>query len=236
MLLFKEHRGASGTYEERGLRFEFNLVRMWEIEGRELVEEGDVRLLPFVPLTRCGREDVLKAEERIYNSELERSVKSDLLTALAIFAGLKDEELMMELFKRRRDIMIESPAYELIKREGFEEGVREGMERGLEIGAERGKLEEAREMVLEALSFKFGLLPEELVRQVKSIREREVLKGLLREAIAANSLDEFKQRLGKVLWTPDERALREPVETPSEWIPENLRGGERRRGDRRGRA
>ena len=195
LLLFKEHRGASGTYEERGLRFEFNLVRMWEIEGRELVEEGDVRLLPFVPLTRCGREDVLKAEERIYNSELERSVKSDLLTALAIFAGLKDEELMMELFKRRRDIMIESPAYELIKREGFEEG----MERGIEIGAERGKLEEAREMVLEALSFKFGLLPEELVRQVKSIREREVLKGLLRETIAANTLDEFKQRLGKVL-------------------------------------
>ena len=117
------------------------------------------------------------------------------MTALAIFAGLKDEELMMELFKRRRDIMIESPAYELIKREGFEEG----MERGIEIGAERGKLEEAREMVLEALSFKFGLLPEELVRQVKSIREREVLKGLLREAIAANTLDEFKQRLGKVL-------------------------------------
>ena len=136
VILFKEHRGAREIYEDELIRFRFRLVKLWEMDGGELLEKGDVRLLPLLPLTRCGREEVLEADKRIYNSDLERSIKSDLLTALAIFAGLKSEELMRELFQRRRDIMIESPAYELIKREGFEEGMREGMKEGMQRGIE----------------------------------------------------------------------------------------------------
>ena len=191
VLLFKEHGGARDVYEDEAIKFSFRLVRMWELDGRELVKSGDVRLLPFVPLTRCGREEVLEADRRIYNSDLERGVKSDLLTALAIFAGLKSEDLMRELFRRRRDIMIESPAYELIKREGFEEGKREGVQEGM--------LRDAREMVLEALEERFGIVPLRIAEVINGINERAVLKGLHRKAIRCASLEEFEEALREAL-------------------------------------
>lgn len=74
-------------------------------------------------------------------------------------------------------VMIESPAYDIIKEEGIKEGIQQGM------------LEEAREMVLEVLSVKFGVLPLELIRQIKQ---------LLRAAVMAEDLDQFRQELEKV--------------------------------------
>jgi len=203
VILFKEHRGAREIYEDELIRFRFRLVKLWEMDGGELLEKGDVRLLPLLPLTRCGREEVLEADKRIYNSDLERSIKSDLLTALAIFAGLKSEELMRELFQRRRDIMIESPAYELIKREGFEEGMREGMkegmQRGIEIGIERGMLEEAREMVLRAYRVRFKAVPPDVEEGISRIRSRATLASLLEVAITCKDPNEFREELKTAL-------------------------------------
>ena len=180
VLLFKRYGGVEEVYEDETIRMRLQVVRMWEIDGRELIESGEVALYPFVPLTSCEDEDVMEADRRIYSSDLERSVKSDLLTALAIFAGLRSEDLMRKLFERRRDIMIESPAYELIRREGFEEGVKFGM------------LEDARDMLLNVLEERFGVVPVRIVEAVKGINEREVLRGLLRRAIKCVSLEEFE--------------------------------------------
>ena len=96
------------------------------------------------------------------------------------------EAVVRRLLERRRDIMIESPAYEIIKEEGLREGIQQGM------------LEEAREMVLEALSVKFGVLPIDLIEEIKGIQLREVLKQLLRAAMTVESLDQFREQLGRV--------------------------------------
>ncbi len=82
--------------------------------------------------------------------------------------------------------MIESAAYELIKKEGFEEGLKQGL------------LEEAREMVLEVLEERFGLLPPSIVSKVKNIQQREVLKSLHRAAIRVKDLEEFKTLLKRI--------------------------------------
>ncbi|MCD6507556.1 hypothetical protein J7M22_13150 [Candidatus Poribacteria bacterium] len=78
--------------------------------------------------------------------------------------------------------MIESPAYEIIKEEGLQQGM----------------LEDAREMVLEALSVKFGVLPLDLIQRIKSIQVREILKQLHRTAVIARDLDQFRRELEKV--------------------------------------
>jgi len=96
------------------------------------------------------------------------------------------EAVVRRLLERRRDIMIESPAYEIIKEEGLREGIQQGM------------LEDAREMVLEALSVKFGVLPIDLIEEIKGIQFREVLKQLLRAAMTVESLDQFREQLGRV--------------------------------------
>ncbi len=103
--------------------------------------------------------------------------------------------------------MIESAAYEIIKKEGFEEGLKKGLKEGLEEGLQKGfqeglqkglqqgLLEEAREMVIEALEERFGILPPSLISKIKTIQQREILKSLHRAAIRAKTLEEFKALL-----------------------------------------
>ena len=57
---------------------------------------------------------------------------------MAIFAGLKNNNLAIELFKRRRDIMIESPFYDFIRNEAIKEGWNEGMKEGKKEGIKEG--------------------------------------------------------------------------------------------------
>ena len=117
---------------------------------------------------------------------LDRGVKADLLTVLTIFAGFRDRVLVEELLRRRRDLMVESVAYELIK----EEGLREGMERGMET--------RLREDVLEVLEVRFGRVPVEVEEQVRRLRGQETLEGLHRKAILVQSLEAFGEVLSSV--------------------------------------
>jgi len=187
VVLFNKREGVEEVYEDESIRFRYHLVRMWDIESEEILQKEEVWLYPFVPVM-CGKEgDIFEAEEKIYRSGLDRRDKADLLTALTIFSGFKGEKIVRKLLRRRRDIMIESPAYDIIKEEGIKEGLQQGM------------LEEAREMVLEALSFRFGVVPVEAVQEIKRIEVREVFKQLHRVAMSAETLDEFRKQLGKAI-------------------------------------
>ena len=159
VLLFRKHGGANNSYVDEVVTFRFRLIKMWEISGRELLDSSDVYLYPFIPINRCSEDEIYEAEEKIYSSPIERKSKGDLLTALAIFAGLRSKDITMELIRRRRDIMIESFAYEIIKREGREEGLVEGVQQGLQQGLQRGMLEDAKELILEALNVRFHDVP-----------------------------------------------------------------------------
>ena len=66
-----------------------------------------------------------------------------------------------------------------------------------EEGLEKGLLEEARDMVIEALGERFGIVPGEIIDTVRSIGRREVLKDLHRVAIRSQHIEEFKEMLGK---------------------------------------
>jgi len=177
VLLFRRREDVAEEYEDESIRFRYEVIRLWQMDGGEVLRRKEIWIYPFIPVMRGGDENVFMAEEEIYGSDMERGVKADLLTALTIFSGFRGEEIVRRLLERRRDIMIESPAYEIIK----EEGLREGM------------LEEAREMVLEALSVKFGVLPIDLIEEIKGIQFREVLKQLLRAAMTVESLDQFRE-------------------------------------------
>jgi len=191
VLLFREHREATDQYLSQFLSVKYHLVRVWEIDSEELLAPGDLFLMPLVAAARSGREEIMEAERRIYESELERDVKADLLAILTIFAGFKDRELVEELLRRRRDIMIESIAYEIIKEEGIIEGMREGME--------KGELKASKEMVVEVLEEKFDIVSVGLVEKINEIENARVLKGLHRQAMRCKSLEEFEGILEKAM-------------------------------------
>lgn len=183
VVLFTRREGLGEVYEDESIRFRYHLVRMWEVEAEEVLRNGEIWLYPFVPVMEGSEADIFKAEERIYNSGLETSSKADLLTALVIFSGFRREEIVRELLRRRRDIMIESPAYEIIKEEGLREGLQQGM------------LEEAREMVLRAFSVRFKVVPTDIEEKVRVIYSRATLASLLERAITCESTSEFRESL-----------------------------------------
>ena len=172
VFLFKAYSKATDRYESAYLRVSYHLVRVWELEGAELLEGGDLWLLPLVAAARSDREEILEAERRLYEGDLERGVKADLLTMLTIFAGFKDRGLVEELLRRRRDLMVESVAYEIIK----EEGLREGMEKGME----KGERKALTGMVTDVLEERFGIVPVSLAEKLDRLESVTVLRGLHR--------------------------------------------------------
>lgn len=183
VLLFKKHRSASDFYDDGVISVRYRLVRMWEVDGRGLLETGDPYLLPLVAVARSGEDEIFEAERRIYDSQLEMGIKADLLTILTIFAGLKGKEIVEELLRRRRDIMIESVAYDLIKEEGIKEAT----------------LETTRRDILEILEERFGVVPVSFVENVKAIGNDFVLRGLLRQSVRCDSFEEFEKVLERAM-------------------------------------
>jgi len=62
-------------------------------------------------------------------------------------------------------------------------------------GIEKGMLEDAREMLQEAISSKFGFVPEDIVSQIHGFKDRALLRKLLREAVVFSDLNGFKKAL-----------------------------------------
>ncbi|MFP4030021.1 MAG: hypothetical protein ACLFTV_00485 [Desulfococcaceae bacterium] len=130
VILLRPSGSATDRYKDRELRFRFRLVKIYEMDARRVVSEGPLCMLPFVPLMKGGEAALDEAEELVYRSEKTRPEKADMLTSMAILSGLVSAELPARLIARRKDIMIESAAYDIIKKEGFAEGRKTGREEG----------------------------------------------------------------------------------------------------------
>ncbi|MEJ5363612.1 MAG: hypothetical protein WHS86_00790 [Desulfosoma sp.] len=184
VLLLTPSGAVEEVFEDGGLRYAFRVISVGALDAREVMGLGDPCLLPFVGLMKGGVEVFDEAERVLSEARLERGEKADLLTGMALLSGLVSKELPRRLLSRRRDIMMESAGYELIKKEGYDEGLRHGM------------LAEAREMVLEALSERFTLVPRDVEERIMEVESRRHLKELLRHALRVRSLEEFRDLLG----------------------------------------
>lgn len=149
VLLLRPSRSASDRYEDREVRFRYRLVKIYEMDARTVIAEGPLCMLPFVPLMKSGPESLDEAESLIYGSERARPQKADMLTSMAILSGLVSTDMPARLIARRKDIIMESAAYDIIKKEGIAEGKKEG------IAA--GKKEAAKNLLL------LGLLTDEQI-------------------------------------------------------------------------
>ncbi|MEJ5349871.1 MAG: Yae1 family protein [Desulfosoma sp.] len=211
------------SFENDFIHYRFRVISLAAMDARKVLESGNPCLMPFVGLMRGGSEVFQMAEEVIYESQLKRSDKADLLTGMALLSGLVDKDLPRKLLDRRRDIMTESYAYELIKKEGYEEGLRsgiergrqegleqglekglekgleQGLERGLEQGMQQGTLEATREHIIETLDARFQDIPKDVLRCLRRIQEVDALKILFKRALRVRSLDEFQESLKRLL-------------------------------------
>jgi hypothetical protein len=78
------------------------------------------------------------------------------------------------------------------ERIGIEKGLVEGMDKGLDLG----QLNEAREMVLEALDIKFSNnVPADIRKLIKDLNNRIMLRKLHKSSIQSKDIEEFRQTL-----------------------------------------
>ena len=179
VILLQRSGQAVNVYENSEVRFTFRLFKVYEMDAREVVEHGPFCLLPFVPLMRYGEELLPQADDLIFKSEKTRMEKADLLTSMAILSGIVSKELPVQLINRRKDIMIESAAYDIIKQDGIQEGM----------------ILEAKEMIREAIEVRFKNVPDDISMMIERVSDRSVLKLWHRQAMTCKSVDVLRKKL-----------------------------------------
>jgi predicted transposase/invertase (TIGR01784 family) len=162
------------VYTDGEISFSFTLIKLWQLDPAGILQKDQIQLLPFVPLMKNGVNYVDNIEKRIYTDSIELSLKSDLLTALTFFAGMRDQSVATTLLKRRRDLMIESPVYDMIKEEGLEQGIEQGIEQGLQEVEKREKQAEKRKALDTARRMKEEGLPNDLISRVTGLSVEEI--------------------------------------------------------------
>jgi hypothetical protein len=181
VLLLRPSNKAVASYEDNEVSYSYRLIPIYELDAREIIEEKILCLMPFVPLMQHGEELVETADTALYESSLSRQDRADMLTAMTIFSGLVSSTLPHQLIAKRRDIMIESAAYDIIKQEGRIEG----------------EIRQAQEGILDILEARFDVVPEPIAGLVREIQELGSLKTLRKSSIKVGTLQEFKDLLRK---------------------------------------
>ncbi len=163
---------------------DFAVIKAWELEAEAVLREGNLALLPFVPLMRG-------ADERLIWQGVQRlrqlSGEEELETVLGLFASfVLDIETIQQLVRWDMNVLRESPWYQEI----LEEGLKQGLEQGI--------LQGRREDILHLLRTRFYLQAEaeaELTDRLAQIESAAVLQTLLIAAAQAESLAAFVKRL-----------------------------------------
>jgi hypothetical protein len=179
VILLKRAEAATHIYENNEVRFTFQLIKIYEMDARDIVYEGLLCLTPFVPLMKNGPELLTAADDLIYQSSRSRIEKADLLTSMAILSGIVSENLPVQLINRRKDIMIESAAYDIIKQDGIEEG----------------RILTAREMLIEAIEARFGKVPNDIFERVEKMSNQKRLKFFLKTAVTCEDINILRENL-----------------------------------------
>ncbi len=171
------------TFEIPGLRGEFEVVRLWE-QPTELFWSAP-GLWPFAALSQTtNRAEVLRDVAHRVEAIPDRTVRSDVLAASGILAGLLLEKETIHRILRR-DIMRESVIYQEIESEAEA--------RGETKGEVRGKLEGERSLILRLLNRRIGSISpaqETTIRNL-SLEQLEELGEALLDFTAAQDLENW---------------------------------------------
>lgn len=179
VILLRPSPSATDQYNDREVTFKYRLVKIFEMDARETVDNGPLCLMPFVPLMKNGKAAIEEADSLICESELPKLKKADMLTSMAILSGLVSDELPANLISRRKDIMMESAAYDIIKQEGIQLGINQGRREGLMSG------------LMAMLEMKFGLEGKTLESRIGMIEDTNKIKEIMEAVKLSDSPEDI---------------------------------------------
>ena len=168
---------------------------------RAHLTETDPKLIVLAPFTvppKKGKTGVL-SEVREWREEVDRVYPEDLTKDALNVMGL----LIMNRFRDiTREEVVAMMNFDFMNtvagRQVFEEGM----------------LVKAREMIIEALTERFVIVPDEIMKRVHSVDRQKVLGGLHRLAIRSPRIEDFEKILSKTVPAPEKTP--DPEQTPQE--------------------
>jgi hypothetical protein len=137
-------------------------------------------------------EQVLRFESELYHAE---KLSARLLAATLILSNkLIDKHVLRQIWEEIKMLDI----LEIAKEEGLKEGIREGKALGLQEGKAL-VVETTRDMVMDTLIERFNAVPTRILEQIRAIQNLDAIKGLHRQAIKCQTLQEFESILQQVI-------------------------------------
>ncbi len=155
---------------------DFRVIRVWQLDAKEVLERGITALIPLVPLMQGADEKLIRRGLELLRRE---KASEELEAVLALFASfVLDTETVRKLVRWDMAVLRESPWYREIVLEGSTRARQEDVLRVLQIRFSPG-----------------GETWEGLTRRIKQINDLEHLRTLLDEAVRAPSLEAFLAKL-----------------------------------------
>ena len=167
----------------------YKVIRLSQLPGQAVLDSGVVGLLPFAPLMRsptgqAGATWLEHCVAKAWDMPLERPVKADVLTGLALLSSLVYNPQTITAIVSKEylmDLMRESSFAQYLTQQAREEGI------------EQGERKHAIEALLEVVELRFGTdAAETLAAPIRAIDEVPQLNQLHRTAIQASSFEEFR--------------------------------------------
>jgi len=177
----------------------YPVVKLLDYRGRWEELEGSPNPFSVVVMAHLKSQETRGRDRERFNWKLR-------LTRMLYERGYGRDEILG--LYRFIDMVVRLP--EEMEEEYHEEIIREEEVKGMEYittaerigmrkGLEQGMLEDAREMVLEAVEERLGSVPEDVREKVMGIGDRDTLKRLHRLAIRCDSLEEFRRELARCM-------------------------------------
>ena len=153
-------------------RVDYRVINLWEVDVAIVFDRPLPPLLPFVPLLRGGGDEahVRRALRALRADER----LGELEPLLAFFASfVLETDLVQRIMRWEMVVLTKSPFYR-------------------QILADKG-----REDIVENLDAHFGRVPEDVAEKLKAISDLDRLRALLRLAVTAKSIEEFREELNE---------------------------------------
>lgn len=200
-----EKSSRSGTVHFGG---SWPVVRLWEQDAESMFADGDIGLVPWIPLARST-----ESPERLVSRCVERieavpdaTTRSALSAVTQILTGLAYPGVELKHLFGGVTAMIESPVLDEVReilraryREEFlNEGLSQGLTQGLTQGLSQGKLAGLRESIRDNLAARFSAVPPGIESAIEAIHDLNRLRELHRVSAICADADEFVKKLAEI--------------------------------------
>ena len=189
-----------------GQRFisEYEVIRLYELEGEPLLAARPPGLMPFLPLMQppAGVDNVTWLQQCVETTRqlpLDTATIDNLLMSLGIFGNLAyDQETVCTIISE--EDMRQSSIFQRLMEQPLEEArqkaLQEGIQEGIQKGRALGVRENALDTLLEVLDARFHKQDVVLYTPIfEAITDAQLLRRLLHTALRAPTFDDVMQTL-----------------------------------------